>query len=122
MTCPPRRRRTAGVAALLLLASGLAATGLTVTATAVVPAADNSVCGTMPAPAPAITHVVWVVMENRSYGEVIRAPLTPYTTPGTRWTVPADHYSLLRATEQLLQLPFLGQAATAPSLTQAFGM
>jgi phospholipase C len=32
------------------------------------------------------------------------------------------HYSLLKATEDLLGLPELGQAATAPSLTAAFGL
>ena len=33
-----------------------------------------------------------------------------------------DHYSVLKATEDLLGLPELGKAATAPSLTTAFGL
>lgn len=33
-----------------------------------------------------------------------------------------DHYSLLRTTEQLLGLPYLGSAASAPSMVSAFGL
>jgi phosphatidylinositol-3-phosphatase len=46
--------------------------------------------------------------------------MSPYTMPGTRWTNLANHYSLLAATEQLLGLPYLGQAAAAPSIRTAF--
>jgi hypothetical protein len=33
-----------------------------------------------------------------------------------------SHYSLLRATEEMLGLPLLGQAASAPSLRGPFGV
>jgi hypothetical protein len=33
-----------------------------------------------------------------------------------------DHYGLLRGTEDLLGLPPLGKAATAPSFATAFGL
>lgn len=46
--------------------------------------------------------------------------MSPYIAPGTRWTALANHYSLLRATEQLLGLPLLQQAARAPSISAAF--
>jgi phospholipase C len=46
--------------------------------------------------------------------------LSPYTVPGSRWTGVANHYSLLGATEQLLGLPYLGLAATAPRIKAAF--
>jgi hypothetical protein len=48
--------------------------------------------------------------------------MSPYIHPGMRWTGLANHYSLLRATERLLGLPYLQQAATAPSLNAAFGL
>ncbi len=46
--------------------------------------------------------------------------LSPYVRPGTRWTALANQYSLLQATEQLLGLPYLGQASSAPSIRAAF--
>ena len=33
-----------------------------------------------------------------------------------------DHYSLLRATEEMLGLPLLGEAASATSLRSVFGI
>ena len=59
---------------------------------------------------------------NDSGCHVALLVLSPYTVPGTRWAGLANHYSLLRATEQLLHVPALGLAATAPSLTAAFGL
>jgi phospholipase C len=46
--------------------------------------------------------------------------MSPFTQPGVRWTALANHYSLLRATEQLLGLPYLGRAASVPSIRAAF--
>jgi phosphatidylinositol-3-phosphatase len=46
--------------------------------------------------------------------------MSPFTQPGTRWTGLANHYSLLRMTEQILGLPLLGRAASAPSLKRGF--
>lgn len=48
--------------------------------------------------------------------------VSPYTPPGTRATARFDHYSLLRTTEDLLGLGHLGQAATARSMREAFGL
>jgi len=46
--------------------------------------------------------------------------MSPYLRSGTRWTALANHYSLLRATEHLLGLPYLGEASAAPSITAGF--
>jgi hypothetical protein len=44
----------------------------------------------------------------------------PSTPPGTVASTRADHYALLRTTEELLGLPLLGHAAAAPSLRAAY--
>jgi phosphatidylinositol-3-phosphatase len=48
--------------------------------------------------------------------------VSPYTSPGTRSATYFNHYSLLRTTEELLGLPLLGGAGTAPSLRNDFGL
>jgi hypothetical protein len=48
--------------------------------------------------------------------------VSPTTPPGSVAQAPADHYSLLRTTEELLGLPPLGHAATAASLRAALGL
>ena len=42
--------------------------------------------------------------------------LSPSTPPGVVSSTPSSHYALLRTTEELLGLPLLGRAGTAPSL------
>jgi hypothetical protein len=42
--------------------------------------------------------------------------VAPTVRPGERFTTRADHYTLLRTTEDLLGVPPLGAAATAPTL------
>jgi hypothetical protein len=46
--------------------------------------------------------------------------ISPYTH-GVRDATPYTHYSLLRTTEQLLGLRFLGNAASANSMVGKFG-
>jgi len=46
--------------------------------------------------------------------------VSPSTPPSTVSQQLFNHYSLLRTTEQILGLPLLGQAATAPSMIGAF--
>jgi phospholipase C len=48
--------------------------------------------------------------------------ISPSTVPGTTSATLFNHYSLLGTTEQLLGLPFLGQAATSTSMTSAFNL
>src|SRR4051794_23761006 len=79
------RRRgypTQSTAGLLGLAVLLAAVGVFGTASASAPRqktaqahrATNRICGTLVGHPVRVSHVIWVVMENRSYGEVIHAP------------------------------------------------
>jgi phospholipase C len=46
--------------------------------------------------------------------------ISPSTPAGTRSETAFTHYSLLATTEKLLGLPLLGQAATAPTMIEAF--
>lgn len=46
--------------------------------------------------------------------------VAPSTKPGTVSAVPFTHYSLLKTTEQLLNLPVLAQARSAASMRHAF--
>jgi phosphatidylinositol-3-phosphatase len=46
--------------------------------------------------------------------------ISPSTPAGTRSAAPFSHYSLLATTEELLGLPFLGEAAVSPTMTRAF--
>ena len=48
--------------------------------------------------------------------------IAPGVRPGTVSTLSVDHYSLLRATEEMLGLPLLGGATSAPSLRSVFGI
>ncbi|MBO0693993.1 MAG: hypothetical protein J2P58_13905 [Acidimicrobiaceae bacterium] len=48
--------------------------------------------------------------------------VAPSVRPGTVSRVAVDHYSLLRATEEMLGLPLLGRAASAPSLRSVLGL
>jgi hypothetical protein len=53
-------------------------------------------------------------------GAVPNLVIAPHTPAGTRFAGWADHYALLRTTEDLLGLSHLGRAATAPSLRGPF--
>lgn len=48
--------------------------------------------------------------------------ISPYGTPGVAPTTRVSHYSVLKATEDLLGLPELGQATTAPDLRADYGL
>ncbi|MEO7125016.1 MAG: alkaline phosphatase family protein [Nakamurella sp.] len=48
--------------------------------------------------------------------------IAPSVSRGTVVPIRLDHYSLLRMTEDLLGLPPLGYAATAPGMSTAFGL
>jgi phosphatidylinositol-3-phosphatase len=54
--------------------------------------------------------------------EVALLVVSQYTTPGTVATAAYDHYSMLLATDELLSLQPLGEAALAPDLAPAFGL
>ena len=48
--------------------------------------------------------------------------ISPYGTPAIAPTTQVNHYSVLKATEDLLGLPELGQATTAPDLRADYGL
>jgi len=48
--------------------------------------------------------------------------LSPSTVPGARSSVRFTHYSLLRTTEEMLDLPLLGRAPQARSMRSAFNL
>jgi len=49
--------------------------------------------------------------------------IAPAVPPGTTSTLPWDHYSLLRTTEEMLGIPeLLGNAATATSMRDTYGL
>jgi acid phosphatase len=50
-------------------------------------------------------------------GHIATILASPNMTPGSRFADPATHYSLLRTIEQAWNLPFLGKAATASTIT-----
>ena len=63
---------------------------------------------------------VFVVWDE--YSPVPDLVIAPHTRPGTRYAGRADHYALLRTTEDLLGLSRLGHAGSAPSLRGPFGL
>ena len=56
--------------------------------------------------------------------EVVTIVVSPYTAVGTRSSTAFTHYSLLKTTEQLLGLGFIGHAGDAGtnSMRTAFGL
>lgn len=54
--------------------------------------------------------------------QIATVVISPTTRAGTESARRFDHYSLLRTAEDLLDLPPLGAAREAPSMTRAFGL
>ena len=64
-----------------------------------------------------------VIITYDEYTPIPNVLIAPSVTPGTKLTAAVDHYSLLRTTEEMLGIvPFLGAAASAPSMRSAFGL
>ena len=73
----PTRPRAAAVAHVTASKHTVSHTAVTHTAgthTAGTQAAANQICGTRVAGSVRVTHVIWIVMENRSYNQVMPAP------------------------------------------------
>jgi phospholipase C len=64
------------------------------------------------------TTAVFVVWDE--YTPVPNIVISPTTPPGTTSAIAVNHYSLLRTTEEMLGLPLLGNASTAPSMGASF--
>jgi phosphatidylinositol-3-phosphatase len=70
-----------------------------------------------------VVFVAWDEDDGSAGNRVPLVVVSPYTRPGTRSAAPFGHYSLLRTTEELLGIrPYLGRAASAPSMRSAFGL
>jgi hypothetical protein len=66
------------------------------------------------------TLAVFVVWDE--YTPLPNVFVAPSVPVGTVVAIPVDHFSLLRTTEELLGLPLLGQATSAPSLRGPLGL
>jgi len=65
------------------------------------------------------TAVLWLWDEDTPIPNVI---VSPSTRPGTVSRASINHYSVLRAIEQIFGLPLLGRARTAPDMRAAFNL
>jgi hypothetical protein len=66
------------------------------------------------------TTALFIVWDEPS--PVANVVVAPSVRAGTVSGTSVNHYSLLRATEEMLGLPLLGQAAVAPDLRTLFGI
>ena len=64
--------------------------------------------------------IVWDESDYSSSNHVPLIVISPYTPAGKRASTSLSHYSLLRSTESMLGLPYLGKAAKANGLREAF--
>ena len=64
--------------------------------------------------------LTWDEDDNSSNNQVPMIVLSEYTAPGTRSGTGFDHYALLRTTEELLGVGFLGGAAAATDMRPSF--
>ncbi len=66
--------------------------------------------------------IAWDEDNYNSGQHTVALVVSPTTSPGTVAAARYDHYSMLRTSEELLGLPLLGEAASAPSMRAAFGL
>ncbi len=66
------------------------------------------------------TTALFIVWDEPT--QLANVVVAPSVRPGTVSGTAVNHYSLLRATEEMLALPLLGQAAVAPELRSALGI
>jgi phosphatidylinositol-3-phosphatase len=87
ITVRSRRRRTFVrrlVTVITVLSAVVALSGLGIATqsglagAAQTPASNGAPCGTMPRAATHYSHVIWIWMENHSYGDIMGSPSAPY--------------------------------------------
>ena len=64
--------------------------------------------------------ITWDEDDGSASNHIATLMIAPSVVAGTRDATPYTHYSLLRTSEELLGLPLLGAAATAPSMRAGF--
>jgi len=69
-----------------------------------------------------VVFLTWDEDDDSSANRVPLVVVSTSTPPGTKVGASSDHYSLLRTTEQLLGLTYLGRAADASSMAPAFNL
>ncbi len=70
-----------------------------------------------------VLFITWDEDDDSNGNHVATIVVSPYTTPGAKSATAFSHYSLLRTTEELLDIPTrLGRAARALSMRSAFGL
>jgi phosphatidylinositol-3-phosphatase len=67
-----------------------------------------------------VVFLTWDEDDGRAGNHVPTLVVSEWTRPGTQSSSAFTHYSLLRTTENLLGVPPLGKAASAPSMESAF--
>lgn len=71
----------------------------------------------------AATFITWDEDDDVSGNHIPTFVIAPSIPPGTEVTTRLDHYSMLRATQEMLDLtPLLGNAATAADMRAAFNL
>ncbi len=68
-----------------------------------------------------VVFITWDESDGTAANRIATVVIAPTVRSVTRTTA-FSHYSMLRTTEELLHLPLLGAAATAPSMRGAFGL
>jgi hypothetical protein len=66
--------------------------------------------------------ITWDENDGSPNNHIVTLMLAKSVVPGTRDVTPYTHYSMLRTTQELLGLPLLGAAATAPSMRAGFNL
>ena len=66
--------------------------------------------------------ITWDEGTDSSSNQVATIVVAPSVPRGRRVTADLNHFSLLRSTEQLLNLPYLGAAKSAVSMIKPFGL
>jgi acid phosphatase len=66
--------------------------------------------------------LTWDEDDSSSSNHIATLVAARSIAPGTVSATHFDHYSMLRTTEEMLGLGFVGNAATATSMRSAFGL
>jgi hypothetical protein len=66
--------------------------------------------------------ITWDEDDHSANNHIATIVISPSTKPGTKHATHFNHYSLLRTTEEMLELPKIGQAKSATSMRHAFGL
>lgn len=87
-----RRRRRAGALAVLGVTLALSGCGSKPASSPTANLSGTPPCGSTATP-PSYQRVVWIVMENRSFGDVVGSPSAPYLASVARACGLATHYN-----------------------------